>query len=172
MDGEVRRNKILELLQGGNKPISGKDLANIVGVSRQVIVQDIALLRAYNKNILATNKGYIIYGPKNQSVSVKKTIKVVHGTREIQDELYCIVDLGGKILDVVVEHEIYGQIAVDLIIANRQDVDEFIDKVMKYNTRPLKELTDGVHFHTIEAKNEEIIHLIESQLKELGYLLE
>lgn len=171
MDGDARRNKILELLNNGSKPVSGKELANQMGVSRQVIVQDIALLRAVNKNILATNKGYIMHGVIAEPSTVKKTIKVMHGTAEIQDELYCIVDYGGKVLDVVVEHDVYGQIMVDLIIANRQDVDEFMHKIMKSNTRPLKELTDGIHFHTIETKDEEAIILIERKLKERGYLV-
>lgn len=170
MDGDGRRSRIIELLKQSAKPIAGKELAKKMGVSRQVIVQDIALLRAINKNILATNKGYMIYGAEGITATIKKTIKVMHKTEEIQDELYSIVDFGGKVLDVVVEHEIYGQIMVDLIITNRQDVDEFIQKVTEHGTRPLKALTDGVHFHTIEARDQKTLSKIEQKLKEKGYL--
>ena len=93
-----------------------------------------------------------------------------HTTDEIKDELYTIVDCGAKVLDVVVEHEIYGQITVDLYIASRQDADEFTAKIEKYQTRPLKELTGGIHLHTIEAKSREILEKTEKKLREKGYL--
>ena len=59
MEGDERRKKIIEILHGRKMPVSGTELAAELGVSRQVIVQDIALLRATDKNILSTNKGYI-----------------------------------------------------------------------------------------------------------------
>ncbi|RDU25087.1 transcription repressor NadR [Anaerosacchariphilus polymeriproducens] len=171
MDGDARREKILGLLENSEEPVSGKELASKMGVSRQVIVQDVALLRAVNKNILATNKGYMMYGVSTELKTAKKSFKVLHKTEEIQDELYCIVDLGGKVLDVVVEHKIYGQINVDFMVENRQDVDDFIDKMVKYNSKALKELTAGVHFHTVEAKDEETLMQIEEKLIEKGYLI-
>lgn len=55
MEGEKRREQLIALLKQADIPVSGTDLAKRLGVSRQVIVQDIALLRAVNKNILSTN---------------------------------------------------------------------------------------------------------------------
>ena len=98
-------------------------------MSRQVIVQDIALLRATNKNILSTNKGYFLYNPGKGPQKPKRSFCVQHTTEQMQDELYTIVDYGGKVLDAVVEHDIYGQITVDLMLCNRMDVDEFMEKL-------------------------------------------
>lgn len=170
MEGDVRRKKVLQLLNTANEPISGTLLAKEMGVSRQVIVQDVALLRARNKNILSTNKGYIIYSENKQMVT--RTFPVKHSNEEIGDELSLIVEYGGKILDVVVEHEIYGQITVDLFINNKKDVDEFVEKLDQGNTTPLKELTGGIHFHTVEAGSEALLDVIEEKLKEKGYLID
>lgn len=170
MEGQKRRDKIIELLVNAKEPISGNDLAKKLGVSRQVIVQDIALLRAVNKNILSTTKGYLIYQQEEQKVN--RCFLVKHGNEEIEDELCTIVDNGGKVLNVIVDHDLYGQIAVDLIIKNRQDVYDFVKKVRLKNTVPLKELTDGVHLHTVEADSEEILDKIEKALREKKYLLD
>lgn len=170
MDGELRREKIIELLKSSEGPVSGTELSGRFKVSRQVIVQDIALLRAVNKNILSTNKGYLLYCPGETDERFRTAVRVKHTTDEIKDELYTIVDCGAKVLDVVVEHEIYGQITVDLYIASRQDADEFAAKIEKYQTRPLKELTGGIHLHTIEAKSREILEKTEKKLREKGYL--
>jgi len=170
MDAEQRREEIIGLLNNSNLPISGTDIARQLGVSRQIIVQDIALLRAVNKNILSTNKGYVLFQEIEKIGKIRKTFKVQHLDEKIQDELYTIVDLGGRVLDVVVEHDIYGQISVDLIINSRADVDNFIEKVRTYKTKSLNELTDGVHFHTIEADSEVIMTAVEKALYLKGYL--
>jgi len=170
IDGEARRKQLLEILACSGEPVSGTELAGLLGVSRQVIVQDIALLRAVNKNILSTNKGYVLY-QAGGSKRAKRTIKVHHADEQIQDELYTIVDEGGHVLDVVVEHDIYGQITVDLIVNNRADVNAFIAKLQEQQTKPLNELTNGVHFHTVEAESEEILDRIEEALEKKGYLM-
>lgn len=169
MEGKERRDKIIEILKLNKEPISGSEIAKQLGVSRQVIVQDIALLRAVNKNILSTTKGYILYYQEKEKVN--RCFLVKHTTDEIEDELCTIVDFGGKILDVIVSHEIYGQITTDLIISTRQDVYEFVEKIKTKKTVPLKELADGVHLHTVEADSEEILDRIEQALAEKKYLL-
>lgn len=172
MEGEARRAKLLSILSVELQAISGTELASRLGVSRQVIVQDIALLRAVNKNILSTNKGYLLYQDTKETLKKKRTFKVKHENSEIEDELYTIVDHGGKVLDVVVAHEIYGQITVDLIINNRVDADTFVKNIKKYGTKPLNDLTNGVHFHTIEADCDEALMRIETALGKKGYLME
>jgi transcriptional regulator of NAD metabolism len=169
MEGKERRDKIIEILKTNKEPISGSEIAKQLGVSRQVIVQDIALLRAVNKNILSTTKGYILYYQEKEKVN--RCFLLKHTTDEIEDELCTIVDFGGKILDVIVSHEIYGQITTDLIISTRQDVYEFVDKIKTKKTVPLKELADGVHLHTVEADSEEILDRIEQALAEKKYLI-
>lgn len=171
MEGAKRRDKLISILSNRkDDPISGSDLAKILGVSRQVIVQDIALLRAVNKNILSTTKGYLLYYQEEQKVN--RCFLVKHTNSQIEDELCTIVDHGGKVLDVIVMHDIYGEIRTDLIISNRKDVYDFVTKVNEKRTVPLKELTDGTHLHTVEADNEEILNDIELALKEHGYLVE
>lgn len=170
MDGEERRKELLKILASASEPVSGTELSGLLGVSRQVIVQDIALLRAVDKNILSTNKGYVLYHETKMS-RTKRTFKVYHRDEQIRDELNTIVDEGGHVLDVVVEHDIYGQITVDLIINNRADVNAFVNKLEQNHTSSLNKLTDGVHFHTVEADNQEILDRIENALKEKGYLL-
>lgn len=170
MEGDKRRETIIALLKKSEKPLSGTELARQAGVSRQVIVQDIALLRAVNKNILSTNKGYLLYDPEETASMSKTSFRVNHTDEQMRDELYTIVDCGGKVLDVVVEHSVYGQITVDLILKNRMDVDEFLNKLETSKDQPLKALTRGSHYHTVEAENEKILETIEKALREKGYL--
>lgn len=171
MEGDERRRKIVEILHGGQRPVSGTELARKLGVSRQVIVQDIALLRATDKNILSTNKGYILFDVAQGADRKKRIYKVKHEDEEILDELNAIVDFGGRVRDVVVEHGIYGQISADLIINSRADAEAFVKKVEKYKTKPLNNLTHGIHFHTVEADSEEILDRIGEELKKKGYLI-
>ncbi|WP_343210191.1 transcription repressor NadR [Anaerolentibacter hominis] len=169
MEGGARRETIIHILEQERQPISGAELARRLGVSRQVIVQDIALLRAIDKNILSTTRGYLYFSPHREKVN--RCFPVRHTTEEIEDELCTIVDLGGKVLDVIVSHEIYGQIAADLVIANRQDVYDFVNKVKLKKTVPLKELTEGIHYHTVEADSEETLDRIQEALQGKNYLL-
>lgn len=170
MEGKERREQLLKILNTADTPIQGSVLAKQLGVSRQVIVQDIALLRAVNKNILSTTKGYILYCQEPKKVN--RCFYVKHTTDQITDELGSIVMHGGKILDVIVSHAIYGTIEADLIINTKQDVDDFVTKVKQKQTVPLKELTGGNHYHTVEADDESTLDRIEAVLREKGYLIE
>ncbi len=170
MEGELRREKIIEILRKETTPVSGTDLAKRMGVSRQVIVQDIALLRASYQNIISTNRGYLLYVETARQKRYSKVVKVRHRKEDIVKELDCIVDAGGKVLNVIVEHEIYGKISGDLVIGSRADVRKFIHRVEAYGTKPLTELTEGVHFHTIEAEQEETLDAVERALAEAGFL--
>ncbi|MBO5054767.1 MAG: transcription repressor NadR [Lachnospiraceae bacterium] len=174
MDGDRRRDEIIRILEENSQeghPVAGTELAGRLNVSRQVIVQDIALLRAVNKNILSTNKGYLLFQEGQGRKAFKRAFKVKHSCEQMKDELYAIVDCGGRLLDVVVEHPIYGQIMVDLIIRSRQDADNFVKQVEEYGTKPLNELTYGIHYHTVEADSAEILDMIEKALLEKNFLL-
>ena len=168
MEGNERREKLIELLTHQKTPISGTELAKKLHVSRQIVVQDIALLRAVNRNILSTTKGYLLYVQEQKRAN--RCFFVKHTTDQIEDELLTIVDLGGKVLDVIVSHEIYGSISADLIINSRQDVYDFVAKVKSKKTVPLKELTNDCHYHTVEADSEATLDRIELALKEKHYL--
>lgn len=165
MKGSERRQKIIDVLLKSNTPVSGTTLAKMFGVSRQVIVQDMALLRASDKNILSTNSGYMIFSSLSGFGKIRRCIKIKHSDSDIRREMEIIVNNGGKMLDTILEHPIYGQISVDLFISCQKDIDEFLGKAPEGKT--LLSLTDGVHFHTIEAANEETLDVIEKELRKL-----
>ena len=156
MNGEERRNKIIDYIEHSPVPVSGTALANHFSVSRQAVVQDIALLRASGNDILSTNRGYVI-APKPKVFT--RTFKVSH-----------IVDLGGKVLNVFVDHNVYGRFEAKLDITSRRDVARFIKDVESGNSSLLKNVTCNEHFHTIEAPSEEILDEIEQSLKQNGYI--
>ncbi len=166
MNGENRRQKIIEALKESCQPLSGAALAQRFQVSRQVIVQDITLLRASGNEILSTYRGYVLKGRDNMS----RILKVRHDDAQIADELYTIVDAGGKILDVFVDHEIYGELRAELSLSSRKDVDEFSEQLKAGRISPLKHLTNDYHYHTVTGDSEELLDFIEEQLRKKGYL--
>lgn len=171
MDTENRRYQILKLLENQHKPVSGTVLSKLFGVSRQVVVQDIALLRAENKEIISTNKGYVLLKMSDDTGIEKRVFRVKHSLENMEEELNCIVDNGGHVIDVLVDHDLYGQISGQLQLHNRADVAEFINKVKVSKSKPLKVLTDEIHYHTVEAKESGILDRIEKKLDELGMLV-
>lgn len=167
MTGEERREKILEVIKNSAKPVAGAKLAEQFEVSRQVVVQDIALLRAAGDDILSTNKGYYI----REKGSMTRVFKVSHTDEQIEDELNQIVDLGGKVLDVFVNHKVYGRIQADLNISSRRHVQEFLETIRSGKSSPLKNITSNYHYHTVEADSEATFALIEQVLRDKGYLI-
>ena len=121
-----RKEKIIEEIQKSQKPVSASALAKKLGVSRQIIVGDVALIRASGTNIIATPRGYIL---DNHQLQHTYTLAVKHTKEQLSDELYTIVDLGGSIIDVIVEHPIYGQLTGKLHLSSRYDVDQFLQKI-------------------------------------------
>lgn len=170
MTGEERRTQILQMLKDQTSPLSGTALADAFHVSRQVIVQDIALMRAENHPILSTNRGYLYHRTDSVGLLPKRVVSVRHTTEQVLEEFMTILELGGKILDVVVEHELYGQIRVDLMIESQQDAQEFYEKLMQSKDEPLKILTGDCHYHTIAAPSEKLLDLIEQALQKDGFL--
>lgn len=168
MTGAERRKKILELIKNSSEPISGGALGSATGVSRQVVVQDIALLRTEGYEINATPKGYVIDG-SDQAVRI---FKVCHTNEQTEEELTAIVDLGGCIVDVMVNHRIYGKMSAPLNIKNRRDVQLFMNNIKTGKSTPLMNVTSGYHFHKISAESEEILDEIEAALKEKNFLAE
>ena len=170
MTGEERRTQILQMLKDQTSPLSGTALADAFHVSRQVIVQDIALMRAENHRILSTNRGYLYHRTDSAGLLPKRVVSVRHTTEQVLEEFTTVLELGGKILDVVVEHELYGQIRVDLMIESQQDAQEFYEKLMQSKDEPLKILTGDCHYHTIAAPSENLLDLIEQALQKDGFL--
>ena len=170
MNGETRREKIKQMLQESSEPLTGTALANALHVSRQVIVQDIALMRAEQTAILSTNKGYLLGNDAVRTQQPKRVFFVRHTTAQVMEEFMAVIDLGGRILDVAVEHELYGPIRADLHIENAQDAADFTQRLERCRDNPLKVLTDDRHFHTVAAPSERLLDLIEAELRTRGFL--
>lgn len=159
-----RQKEIIKILQDENNAQSGQVLAEKFGVSRQIIVKDIGVLRAFGINIISTNKGYKI--ADNERLT--RIIETSHYDDDIRDELNTIVDNGGVIIDVFINHPVYGIIRKDLDIHSRNGVTKFVSNMT--DSIPLKNLTDNVHYHTISAKNQKDFEKIEVALRDKGYL--
>ena len=170
MTGAERRTQILQILKSRGTPLSGTALAKAFGVSRQVIVQDIALLRAEHQGILSTNKGYVFRAESTGPAMPRRVFWVRHDDDQVLDEFLTITELGGTVLDVAVEHELYGLIRVDLLIESPQDARNFRDRLARCRDNPLKVLTGDCHCHTIAAPSERLLDLIAAELRQKGYL--
>ena len=168
MTGSERRDQIVKRIQKSEVPVSGTQLAKEYEVSRQVIVQDIALIRAAGHEIISTNRGYILNAPQ----SVSRIFKVHHTDEEVEEELCTIVDLGGKVVNVMVNHRVYGHMEAEINITSRRKVTEFMDDIQNGKSSPLKNITSDYHYHKVEADSEETLDLIEDMLRNKGFLVE
>ena len=166
MKGNDRRERILQILSDSTSPISGANLAKQLDVSRQVIVQDMALLRANGTDIVSTNLGYVL----NEKTSAERVLKVIHTEDEVEEELNIIIDLGGIVKDVFVYHKAYGVVRADMNIRFRKDVKTFVDNIKSGKSSLLMNVTSGYHYHTILAENEETLDMIFDALSERGFL--
>ena len=164
---EQRRAGILELLRSADGPVMAKDLASRYGVSRQIIVQDISVLRASNANIVSTHQGYVM----EAASACSREFKVRHANDQVKDELNIIVDCGGKVVNVSVSHRAYGRITADMDISSRLDVLEFCKTLEGSSSSLLSGVTSGYHYHLVEAASEQRLDLIEDHLRQAGFLV-
>ena len=162
MTASERRQQIARLLSASQAPISATTLSQELGVSRQIIVGDIALLRAAGQEITATARGYVIPAQNG----LLRRIACIHSAEETRDELDAMVDCGCTVVDVIVEHPVYGQ----LHLSSRYDVGQFLQKVSRSGARPLSALTGGVHLHTILCPDEAAWHRVRAALDQAGFL--
>ncbi|MDR2356360.1 MAG: transcription repressor NadR [Clostridiales Family XIII bacterium] len=170
MKAEERRAEILALLREREGAVSAAALAARMRVSRQVIVGDIALLRARGNGIVATARGYIASAPLPAGRYIGK-IACRHSFADTEKELATIVALGGEVVDVIVTHRLYGDMTGQLNIATREDVDTFMRNIRNSKERLLSELTDGVHLHTVACRDKAAFDAICAELARLEILL-
>ena len=169
MDAQTRRQAIARRLEREHAPISATVLAREFSVSRQVIVGDIALLRAGGLDVAATPRGYVL--PSRPVGGLNFTVACNHGEQKMEEELNAVVDQGCTVLDVIVEHPIYGQITAPLQLSNRYEVGEFVRRVREEGAAPLSLLTAGVHLHTISCPDKASFERVCRELERLGLLL-
>lgn len=166
MKAAERRKAIVTQLLSAQKPLSGTNLSELFGVSRQIIVQDIAVLKGFGYEILSTHSGYVLH----KSPLKERVVKVRHTTRQTEDELNTVVDIGGTVVDVFVWHKVYGRLQANLNIFSRHQVKQFIEGVRTGKSVELMNITGGYHYHTIRADSEETLDKIQQALDEKGYI--
>ncbi|MFR1710456.1 MAG: transcription repressor NadR [Clostridium sp.] len=169
MTSLIRREKIKNLLIESQEPIKGQELAEMFQVTRQIIVKDIAIIRAEGIEIISTPKGYMAL--RENVNSVKKVIAVNHGREDVKNELETIVKYGAIVEDVIVEHPLYGELRAMLMIKNMIDIENFYNNFNQYEAEPLSILTNGVHLHTIICENNKVLSNIIDELNKKGFLI-
>lgn len=169
MNAETRRKKIMEQLSASAGPVSATVLAGMFSVSRQVVVGDIALLRASGAEITATPRGYVL---AKEHTGLTRTVAVKHSVEQTEQELCIFVDNGCVVEDVIVEHHIYGQLAGALQLVSRYDVSQFMERLQNGSATVLSSLTDGIHLHTLRCPDEAAFQRACAALKAAGLLLD
>ena len=166
MKAADRRKAIVNMLLSSTEPISGGKLSDEFGVSRQIIVQDITVLKGSGYGILSTHNGYII----QQSPLKERVFKMYHTTEQTEDELTTIVNLGGTVVDVFVWHKVYGKMTAALNIFSPLHIKQFIEGVRSGKSTELMNITGGYHYHTVRAESEQMLDEIERALKLKSYI--
>ena len=164
--GHERREQIIEILKNSTEPVAGTELAKQLNVSRQIIVQDMALIRANGVEIISTNRGYIIHTPKQ----VSRVFKVIHSDEQTEEELNLFVDLGAKVENVFVYHKVYNVIKANMNIKSRRDVSKYMDGITSGKSTNLMNLTSNYHYHTIVAEDKQTLDMIQEELQRRGFL--
>lgn len=168
MKANERRSEILSYLGSSKQPVSACALSAKFGVSRQVIVQDIAILRAEGNEVISTSRGYMA----DANNRTERVIKCRHSLDELTDEGGIIISLGGRVENIFVNHRIYGKISAALNLVTMTDAEELHRSLVSGASKPLMSVTDGYHYHTISADSEQMLDEIENKLRQKGYLIE
>lgn len=166
MRGEERRGRLLAILRSSKSPVSGTKLSEVLKVSRQIIVQDIALLRGEGVDVISTPKGYVIHGP----VVPERVYKVIHNADQTEEELMLIVGLGGYVRDVFIYHRVYGEVRAPLDIGTEQEVKNYVEAIKSGQSTLLCNATGGYHYHTVCANDTETLDKIMDELWKAGFL--
>jgi hypothetical protein len=168
--GSVRRERMIQLLQEGRRSITGSELSSSLGVSRQAIVNDIAILRAAGEPIDGGPQGYRWRG--DEPTAVLATIACRHDREGCQEELETLVAHGVAVLDVVVDHELYGAVHADMNVSSHRDVQRIMEVLHTSDVEPLSALTGGLHAHHVRAPDDVALGSARSDLALLGILVE
>ncbi|MCP3027453.1 transcription repressor NadR [Halobacillus sp. A5] len=172
LKAEERRENILSYLKQSKEPIKGHSLANTMNVTRQVIVGDISLLKAGGEPIVATSQGYVYMSHANNQFAYREIIVCQHRPDQTEEELTILVDHGVHVIDVIVEHPVYGDLTASLGISNRRDVARLIEQLDQTGAQYLAQLTGGLHTHTIAAHQRDALEEAKIALARKGILVE
>lgn len=168
MNNQMRREKLYKILEEANRPVTGIELSKDLGVTRQIIVGDVAILRSSGKPIISTARGYLIQGPVEKQLfhCCSKTMDEA----ELEDELNAVVDNGGIVRGITLSHEVYGIIHIEMNLRSRREIRQYMDK-LRANSAPLViTLTNGVHILKVATQSDEEMEGIKEALQDLGLL--
>lgn len=172
MNNQMRREKLYEILENADRPITGIELSKALDVTRQIIVGDVAILRSSGKPILSTARGYQLQGPAEER-GCDRSLHCCSRTMdedELEAELNAVVDNGGIVRGLTLSHEVYGIIHIDMNIYSRRDVRQYVDKLRASNAPLIVTLTNGVHTLKVETRVDEEMNAVQEGLQELGIL--
>ncbi len=167
--GTGRRRRLVAYMRAHTGPVPGAELARRLHVSRQCLVQDVAMLRASGEEIVSTPQGYRL--PAARVAAHRAILACQHAPERTEEELQILVDHGVRVLDVVVEHPLYGELRGSLMLESRRDVDDFLRRWRRKQATLLSSLTRGVHLHTVEASRRDMIARAKARLDARGFLL-
>ena len=162
-----RRAYILERLAKG-ETVSAAALAGELGVERETIWGDMVLLREQGRCILITPRGYRLAG--DEACGCQRVVTVRHDDSRVREELYLVIDHGGWILDVSIQHEILGLLAGELNLRSRYEADCFLEKSVDQFL--LCDMNDGTHKHTIQCPDPGVMDRVLRALGAAGFLAE
>ncbi|MDE7163646.1 MAG: transcription repressor NadR [Clostridia bacterium] len=168
MKANQRRAEILSLISNSRNPVTANFLSEKYSVSRQVIVQDIALLRAQGYGVISTNRGYVL----GSGLGAERVFKCRHTLPELIEESEIIISLGGKVEDIMVNHRVYGKISARLELSTPRHAEELYRSLVSGASKPLMSVTDGYHYHTVSAESESVLDEVEAALRKRGFLIE
>ncbi len=168
MRAEDRRRELALYLTSENKPVSGAELSQKFHVSRQIIVQDIAILKAQGYEVVSTHYGYVV----QKSPLIERVFKLFHTREQTREVLTTIVSLGGTVVDDFVWHKVYGRVEAKLNIFSQYHIDKFLEGVRTGKSTELMDITGGYHYHTVRAETEQVLDRIEKALREKGLIME
>ena len=159
------------MLRAAGAAVPGSELAEALRVSRQVVVGDVAVLRAEGRPIVGTPRGYLLLEPEPAGARVTAVLACRHDRRGTRPELTALVDHGVTVIDVIVEHPLYGELRANLMLRTREDVDRFMDRLRSERGELLSSLTGGLHLHTVSAPDRPTLEEARRSLRALGVLV-
>ena len=168
---EARRKELLGTLRRSADPVTGAELSSNLGVSRQAIVNDVAILRAAGEPIVGSPQGYLLAERASSNGQPNAIIACKHGREGARRELEILVEHGITVVDVVVEHALYGEVRANLMISSRADVERYAGRLLNKDAPPLSSLTGGVHLHHLRAPTPDALEAAERSLRAEGFLL-
>ncbi|WP_338470384.1 transcription repressor NadR [Niallia sp. XMNu-256] len=171
LTADERREFILQLLKESSEPLTGSELASKTSVSRQIIVGDVSLLKARDEPIIATSQGYIYMKTQAPTNYVERTVACNHPPERTKEELNLLVDYGVTVKDVKIEHPVYGDLTASILVSNRKEVKQFMERIKETQASYLLELTNGIHLHTLRGASEKVLEEAENALREAGFLI-